>query len=326
MLLFFYTIYIYFGDFMDMKNYIKQFDENKQVSMTGARALVIFIYILKEPRTFEEIRQFLIDCGVVSKEYSIDTIRIDINTLKSIGCEITKAIKKTNNKYGVISHPFRLKPEISEIDAIKKVYNKIAKTASPRTLLNYHRLFAKIADYTDDNYIKEQLAGISILKDVKLDLVEELVSNEKKHNKIRILYKPASSDEVEYDITLERIGVRSGKLYVFCYNHNLGTRSFLNVSRIKSIICNIFDKDSTIGLDVNVKFQLKSHDEYELDENETIIEEHEKYVIVEGRYFNEFIAVQRMLSFSPDCKVIEPCEIKEKVIEKLEGMRLLYEK
>ena len=77
----------------DPKQFIKQFDDTKQISMTGSRVLVIFIYLLDGPKSFEEIRDFLIDCGIVTKEYSIDTIRIDLNTLKIMGCEITKATK-----------------------------------------------------------------------------------------------------------------------------------------------------------------------------------------------------------------------------------------
>ena len=310
----------------NLENYIKQRDENKQVSMTGARALVMLVAFLEGPKTFEEIRQYLIDCGVVSREYSVDTIRIDINTLKSVGCEISKATKRNNHKYGLISHPFNLCMTSDEVDALKNVYKKILKTAKPKKILDYHKLFLKLADMNKDENIKEEILGISLLKYQNIDLLEELLSDEKKHNKVRILYRaPNCPDGCEYDISIEKLGVRHGKLYVYCFNHTLGSRVFLNVSRIKKIICKIFDKTSSVGSDVKVVFKLKFYKEYELEENETILEEHDDYALIEGSYFNDFIAFQRMLSFASDCTVISPDKVRDLVIEKLKEMRAIYE-
>ena len=47
-------------------------------------------------------------------------------------------------------------------------------------------------------------------------------------------------------------------------------------------------------------------------------------MIVEGEYHNEFVAVQRMLSFGANCTVLEPQAIREKIIEKLKNMRKNY--
>ena len=46
--------------------------------------------------------------------------------------------------------------------------------------------------------------------------------------------------------------------------------------------------------------------------------------IVEGRYYNEFFAVQRILSFGASCTVLEPSELREEVIRKLKSMRNVY--
>ena len=44
----------------------------------------------------------------------------------------------------------------------------------------------------------------------------------------------------------------------------------------------------------------------------------------EGEYHNDFVAVQRMLSFGSNCTVLEPQAIREKIIEKLKNMRKNY--
>lgn len=307
-----------------MENYIKQHDEAKQVSMTGARALVILLSLLEGAKTFEEIRQLLIDCGVVDKEYSIDTIRIDINTLKAIGCKITKATKRNDHKYGLLYHPMNLVLTSEEVKTLKKIYKKISKMASPYKILQYHKFFKKLSDMVIDDEIKNQILGISILKGEKVDIVEELVKDETKNNKVKILYKPAGHPEEEYEISIEKLGLKNNKLYVFCYNHTTSQRTFLNVSRIKAIVCKMFDKGSSFGLDTKVRFKLDYFNDYALEKNETILEKKNNCAIVEGRYFNEFIAIQRILSFGSDCVVIEPSEIKEIVINKLKEMRSMY--
>ena len=311
---------------IDLENFIKQFDTNKQVSLTGARTLVLLIALLHAPMGFEEIIKFMHACGIVSKDYSIDTIRIDINTLKTIGCDISKATKNTQRKYHLYDYPFRLRLTEKEIDILKAAYKVISANASPETLLEYHKLFAKMAEQVKEPQIKEELYGISILKGERIDLIEELVSNETKHNKVKILYSPGSSKEpVEYDITVEKLGIRSGKLYVYCYNHSLGSRSFLNVSRINSVIATMFDRSANVGFDSTVNFKLKNYKEHKLEDNEYIIEANGKEALIEGQYYNSFIAMQRMLSLASDCTVIAPEELKITIINKLKEMRALYE-
>lgn len=307
-----------------MKEYLKYKDEAKQISSTGARALLVLVSLLMKPRSFEEIRQFLIECGFANEQYSIDTVRMDLNTLKAIGCQISKAIKTNNYKYSILSHPFKVKMMPMEIFFLKEAYKQITKTCSPETLLNYHYLFLKLAQIVSSEEAKESLLGISILKGMDINLIKELVSDEKHHNKIKIEYAVTSKRTEIYDITLERLGLRSEKLYAFCYNHTFKKRTFLRVSKIRKILCKFFDKSSLFGLDSYVKFSLTRNYIHPLEENESIIETQDDKAIIEGRYYNDFIAIQRMLSFGSDCTVLEPNEIREQIIEKLLEMKEKY--
>ena len=310
----------------NIENLIKQFDKNKQISLTGARAVVLLVALMEGPKGFDEIKEFLFDCGVTDREYSIDTIRIDLNTLKAVGCEISKATKTNGHRYKLLDHPFYLTLSEQEVDFLKDAYRVVVSCASPETLLQYHKLFNKLAEQEKDEKIKEELYGISILKGENIDIIEQLVSDETKNNKIKISYSPGSSKEtVEYEVTVEKLGIRSGKLYLYCFNHTLGSRSFLNVSRINSVTSKMFDRNSNIGFDSIVHFKLNNYKKYELEDNEYVIEEDEDTALIEGRYYNDFIAIQRMLYLACDCTVITPDFIRTTVINKLKGMRALYE-
>lgn len=307
-----------------MKEYVKFQDEAKQISSTGARALLVLVSLLMGPKTFEELKDFLVDCGFTNSQYSVDTARMDLNALKAIGCEITKALKTNDYKYSLISHPFKVKIMPLEVFFIREAYKHICKTCSPATLLDYHSLFCKLADIASSEEMREELLGISLLKGMNLDIIKDLVADEKHHNKIQIVYASTKYKEVIYDITLERLGLRSNKLYAFCYNHTLGKRTFLRVSKIRAILSKFFDKNSKFGLDTHVKFRLTRSYLYPLEPNETVVETTSDALVIEGRYYNDFIAMQRMLSFGKDCIVLEPVEMKELIIEKLLEMKELY--
>ena len=300
-------------------------DENKQISLTGARVLVMLAALIDAPKTFEEIRDFMIECGVMEKEYSVDTVRIDINTLKSIGCDISKATKRSNHKYALKSYPFRLFTNAAEINALQKVYDKMLKTMQADKILLFHEMFLKLVLLVDDEDIKEQIKGISILKQENIDILKDLIEKCKKHNRVVLEYQPPYGSCESYDITIEKLGVRNKKLYVYCYNHSAEKRMFLNASRIKSVISSMFNRDVSHSSDKQIKFELNNYKDYILEDNEIILQNNDKSATVVGKYFNEFIAMQRVLSFANDCTVLEPENFKEQVIAKLKEMRAVYE-
>lgn len=305
-----------------------KFDEQcnpRQISLTGVRAIVILALLNLKPCTFQEIKEFLITSNIVTREYSIDTIRIDLNTLKYIGCDISKATKKTNNMYILRSHPFQLTLDEDEVETLAKIYKNIYKNLSIERILEYDKLFEKLADAIQDEHIKEYLRGISVLKGLDKNLINELLSDSYKNTRLTIEYKPGASKTVEYDITVEKLAFRSDKLYIYCYNHTINKRTFLNFSRLKKILARALRSESVDSEDVCVEFELKNSQNYSLEETEEIISQQGDVIKVKGAYYTDFIALQRMLYFGPDCVVISPDNFKEQIVAKLQSMRSLYD-
>ena len=305
-----------------------KFDEQcnpRQISLTGVRAIVILALLNKKPCTFEEIKEFLISSNIVTREYSIDTIRIDLNTLKYIGCDISKATKTTGNRYILRSHPFQLVLEDDEVASLAKIYKKIYKNLSIDRLIEYDTLFNKISEIVKDDNLKEYLKGISILKGHDIDLVKELSVEASKQSKITILYAPDRTREVNYDITVEKLGFRSDKLYLYCYNHTMKKRTFFNVSKVKKIVAKYLMGENNDIEDTLIEFRLFNAKKYDLEENEEIISTDENSTIIKGSYYTPFIAMQRMLYFGSDCIIISPENMKDELITKLRSMRGLYD-
>ena len=151
--------------------------ELNQVSLTGLRGIVLLGLLIEAPRSLKEIREIFTELNIFEPEHSDDILRIDINTLKASGCEITKANAKTGFKYRLLKHPFSLNILKDEINVIKKAYKKIKDSSNIELILKYDELFKKLAEYIDDSEAKETLRGLSVLKTFDTEFIQELIED-----------------------------------------------------------------------------------------------------------------------------------------------------
>ena len=103
---------------------IAEKEELSQISLTGVRSLLLLWLLIKSPRTLDEIRDEFIKLNIMEPSHSNDILRIDLNTLRAMGCEITHATAKSGFKYILKKHPFSLNITSEEILLLKKVYKK----------------------------------------------------------------------------------------------------------------------------------------------------------------------------------------------------------
>lgn len=299
--------------------------ELNQISLTGMRALVLLGLLMEAPRTLEEIRDVFKELNVMEDSNSSDILRIDLNTLRTMGCEITKANAKTKYRYVLTKHPFTLNITSEEISTLKKVYKKIKNSSNLLLILKYDELFKKLANYIGDNNVREELYGISALKNYEISLINDLLDDCKENKLLKLTYMSASSKEAkEKEITALKLVYQNDKIYLYGYDHQKQESVVLNIKRIKSILSRIIGSKGVDVKTTQVKFFLKSFGVTEIQEGETITETSEDGFTVEGVYHNEFLAIQRILSFGSDCTVIEPEEFREKIIQKLKSMRKIY--
>ena len=100
---------------------------------------------------------------------------------------------------------------------------------------------------------------------------------------------------------------------------------FLLFNRIQYVITSYPAESKKEQKTIHVKFSLGKSETDFINEQEVITEYDADKCLVEGTYFNEFAAIQRLLSFGKNCTIMEPADIKNKVICKLKEMRKIYE-
>lgn len=310
---------------MDL-NFDKNIDLN-QISLTGVRAIVLIGLLSIKPRSLKEIRHKYIEYGIMDKSQSDDMIRIDLSTIKSFGCKISRSSAKTNFQYVLSKHPFKVNINEHDVKTIKHLFDKIKNKISIQKLLDYDALSDKISKCISDEKVKEAFLGISPLKYYDTDFLKELYAACVNNYTVELMYKKAySANAEEKSIVAQKLVFQNGKLYL--YGYDLGKKDSVTLlfNRIKSIKSKkLTDKDYT-QKPVFIRFILKNFNYEMLTQEEKIVKKETNTCTVEGSYFNEFLAIQRILSFGAHCTVVEPVEFRNKIISKLKEMRKIYEK
>jgi len=305
---------------------IKNKEDLNKISLTGARALIMLGLLTKAPRSFKEIKETFVNCGIMDKTSSFDTLRIDLNTLKSAGCDISRSSSSTNFKYVLKSHPYLLNLTEQDADILRKTYKKIKNKVSISKLIQFDMFFKKLAQHISDEKIKDLILGISVLKTDKIELLKELMHDCSEKNTLTLNYaSPYKKLSFKKNIIAKEILFRNDKIYLLGYDEQSKESNMLKIDRIQEILQRKHDNnDNCNKSEITVKFKLKSFGVAGIEETEKIIETYIDGYLIEGKYHNEFLAIQRILSFGSDCTVLEPDNIKQSLITKLKSMREIY--
>ena len=298
-----------------------------QISVTGARAIVILGLLIMRPRSKKELMDALINYKLITESTSDEIIRNDLGTLKHAGCDISRACSKLDGKYMLLDHPFVLKLTLEEVESLKKVYNKAKQTADLKLLIEFEALFRKISNYVVDKDIKEALLGIGELKYYEPNFIQDLYYAVERQYQLDLIYKvPTSSVERRKQIIAQKLVLQNEKIYLYGYDVENDKSIVLNVRRIIQILSKTFKKKNPEENLINVRFVLSSDMLDSLSDDEYVVDQNEERLIVEASYYNEFLAMQRIMSFGEKCTVLEPQNFKESVIKKLREMRGVYDK
>ncbi|MCQ2743872.1 MAG: WYL domain-containing protein [bacterium] len=297
-----------------------------QISLTGVRAITLIGLLSVEPRTFDEIREKFIKFKILDESHSDDILRIDLNTVKAIGCEISRPSRKNKFKYVLSKHPFTLYLDNNDAVILKKVMEKFKSTTNIPLLVEYDALLRKIANYVYDDDVKEAIIGASPLVHYCSDIVKDLIVDCNYNNTLTLFYKkPTNKSPTEKVLIAKKLVFISNKLYLQCYDLNKKAPVVLNIKNITEIVSRSLTKNKIETDKFKIKFLIKNFKPEILDEDEIILDEKENQAQIEGSYFNEFYAMQRVLSLGSSCTVIEPIEFRNFIISKLKEMRKLYD-
>ncbi len=299
--------------------------ELNQISLTGLRSIILLGLLIAAPRSLEEIREAFLEYKIIDKTQSNDILRIDLNTLKSIGCKISRSSPKTNNKYVLLEHPFSLKFTDEDFKYFKKVYERLKVDSDIKTLMEFDELIRKISNHIHSNEMQEKFLGISAFKYFSSDFIKELLIDCRHEKTLELIYKKTSREkEYQKEVIAQKLVFNNDQLYLHCFDKSINKSIVLNARRIIKILSRKLKGGAPDIKKFTVKFLLKDFNLEYLTEEESVVEFLNDECIVEGSYYNEFLAMQRILSLGSSCTVLEPIDFRNKIINKLKEMRNIY--
>lgn len=311
---------------------MKEFIKNQKVtynlmSFTGYKALLLFSLLTEGPKSYEEICEYFFNHPYLREKISIDTLRVYINSLRRIGCEVKRFRGDDKiSRYVITAHPFELKLSDEQIQSVIKIYKSIVKNMDVKELLSMERFFEKIGSYIKNDDFIADIRKISMLRDIDKKLLEDLLDCCDRKEQIVIQYNSPNSGEKSIELIADKIDSSNGKIYLYGTGFEYMQYGSFLVSRIKKI--NEIKIEKTIPENLKefrITYTLEcSPDKLNLADNEKIIEKHNNYAVIEMKTSNDFLAKQKLLEYGPICKVLEPENFKNDFIKLLKDMKAGY--
>ena len=144
------------------------------MSFTGFKSILIFSLLLEGPKSYSELQEILKNHEYLHETISSDTLRVYLNSLREIGCKITRKSKNGVTRYSIDSHPFVLNIDEKQIPSIIKVYKALTQSIEVSDLLALQQFFAKISQYIQDDELKEKLSKVSTLYNIDYKIITDL--------------------------------------------------------------------------------------------------------------------------------------------------------
>jgi len=304
------------------------------VSKTGYRALFVLRNLIKSPKSRDELIDLLIKDNFLSSDVSKDTITITINTLKKVGCIISRPSKKNGNKYVLKSHPFNKILSEKNIKALCSLRDNISTLSDFYLLIYLNNLLFKIAHLAPNIELQNQILYKHALNKIDFRILNELIIYSELKKTTNICYYSPENGKENLDFNPEYFTFENGKLYIWGYCEKFNDISFLRVDRIKKVNLVTFagknelcENCSTKEETITYKLKGYSYRMYLENKNEKIIAENnndEYPITIECSTNNKFNFFQRILSYGTDCVIVSPIHIKQEYKKILKEIKREY--
>lgn len=295
------------------------------MSLTGYRTLVILIALMDSPKSIDEINECLFNNQYIKEKFSRDTLRIYINSLRAVGCEITPANKSNNQKYKLLSHPFAYEIPQNQLKALAKVYKTIYDKINVEEVIVLEDFFKKLNGSIKNQNANAFLENLSILKHIDRNMLNDISSYCRSKKQITFLYNSPKSGPKEIEFICDKLSIKSGKLYLWGTNLSRKEYSYFLIERILKICSINILKAEKVFPSFNVIYELYNHnDNFIAGPDEKIVSRSSDKLVIEVNSKNEFDIMQRILYMANDCKVLQPEEFRLKLLNQLKKMNENY--
>lgn len=301
------------------------------ISLTAYRIICILKFLYKNSASDADINSHLEKIIPDGRKLSQDTIGIYINTLKAIGCNISRPKKSNEFKYELLNHPFKPNLKQEEINALFNVRKFLSSLDDWRLIIETEKLVDKIINSLDVHkqeefsFLHKKLFRGYSLKD-KYNLVESIEEfcNQKKY--ITFLYESANSNKQYVSIIAKKLAFENDALYLWGFDILKNDIKYYRVDRIQELTSTNMPISNYNYCFTEVIYELKgfSSEMFVPTIDDEILKENKKIKLIKSNVYNKFKFFQDALSYGCECKIIEPLEFKSEHIQRLKRVLSCY--
>jgi len=297
------------------------------INITAYRAIKILKMLIEKPCSVNELIDCLQQDKITEKSVSDDTLRLTINSLKAVGCDIARPVPTNNFKYVLLSHPFKYHISKTQAKILYKIRQSFLQSDNWRKVIEINKLYDKLADFFDDEEIKDLLCYKKPFAKVEPSVLEQLQNTKILKKEIVFTYalSPKKTDIV--NITAEDVFCERGRLYIMGWYPKRNSYSYFNAEKIKEIhsVKPVLQKKENVTQKVVYRLNKNAAAGFSRADDEKILQQDKNGYVIEAEIKSEFKILQRILSFGSDCDVIEPDDFKRKIADKLRKIRERYQ-
>ncbi|MBQ2644807.1 WYL domain-containing protein [bacterium] len=307
--------------------YRKQKLNYSNISITGYRAIKILIMLIDKPCSHLEIINALKEDEITKKSVSDDTLRITLNSLKTVGCDISRPSPKNNYKYILNSHPFNIKFSQKQISVLIKIRKEFLNKKDWKKVIEINDLYDKLANISNDEETKNLLNYQRPFLKIKQDILKILKTENLEKKEIIFTYNTTPKKTEVINVRTDSVFCDSGRIYILGWYYKRQSYSYFNAEKILAIhdIKPISDKSNHQEFSKAI-FKVFGEDikTFICSPNEKIIFKNKEYMLVESLVKSEFRFFQQLLSLGSNFELLEPLDLKQKLANKISKMLERY--
>ena len=293
------------------------------ILLTGLRLLYILELLIQKNASKDEVLNFVVEKAKI-KNYSKETLKLDINSLIKAGFKIKRKGARENFKYELEQTPKLLKFNKEELETLNFIKNAILEVLDYKEILEVKNFIYSNKEFFENNGHIFDFMGFN---KVNSKIIEKAVYLIKTKTPSRIIYSSPKDGRKEFTGFLGEITIRGEKLYLSLYDDLIQKKLSLRLDNIKNIEETNFISKKFKNKKEGFRYKITRtyFENNPILKTENLVKIEDDFVEIENIEENEFFVIQRLLTIGKDCVKIYNEKIKEKILKTLNEISRVYQ-
>lgn len=314
------------------------------INSTAYRIFRLLQWLEEAPMTVETINERFVKDPRVQKKVSNDTLWLYLNTLRELGCKISRPVQSNGYHYELLYHPFGLQLDNEDLACLSQLKMLLEEYWNYEQLLQFDQLTCSILAVSNlanqEERLEEWFKQTRTIDYREKDpLISQLESACHHKQLLALSYESHTNNVKQWEVLALELTYRSGALYLLALHSDKPETMTFRLDRIKEVKV----LHNKAALHFQLKQRLKHPFKAELrvftnNPNEwRRLTDHEQLSLkpypplpsrqvlhVTLKTLDTFLLKQKLLECSLPYEVLSPSSLKEELEQELTAALAIY--